>query len=523
MPLVSFNPDDLEKGFFSDINKYNADNNPSVNLVQEPLIKTFTEKAEIIDCINKIVSKFNEICETLNQENNEIPPTINNIIFEYSHDIHLVKSMNKNMSETLWMLRHKLCFQLLIVVYNLISNNALFNQFYSDGKRTFNETITSDVINNFKLGIWGSIKVTSDIDIGFQLADTKRTPDAISYVVSIFEDVFIILTEQNSLRFDIEPYADLMYLDTESDSLFYCDTTDFTIDDMINLMPTLGAGIIRNYVQSSIDSDLIKDVRRYTTSEKMAASEISKLIEEFNFNDKFDELNILASNLPDVKVLLENTSWITGAKAIANDYLTKPYNESRELYYKFVSIAENILAKNINALLNDAISDKKIRLDLIIAISTALNYRAESYISPSTVMHIVRVSQAGEKLEKPCAELPYPKPKAQCSLGNVGYLTSILEQAGYLMRFRLTYCENPTKKEKCDAKIGKYLPRILSGLDKLELPDATTNIKSQLENLYNINDTFKRGGNKQKTKKHKRHRRKSKTNKRRRLRKTKNH
>ena len=53
MPLVSFIPDDLEKGFFSDINKYNADNNPSVNLVQEPLNKTFTETAEIVDCINK--------------------------------------------------------------------------------------------------------------------------------------------------------------------------------------------------------------------------------------------------------------------------------------------------------------------------------------------------------------------------------------------------------------------------------------------------------------------------------------
>ena len=57
---------------------------------------------------------------------------------------------------------------------------------------------------------------------------------------------------------------------------------------------------------------------------------------------------------------------------------------------------------------------------------------------------------------------------------------SIIEQAGYLMRFRLTYCVNNNNPEKCKKKVDKYLPRLYNGLinlltdgkfEKIYLPD----------------------------------------------------
>jgi hypothetical protein len=120
----------------------------------------------------------------------------------------------------------------------------------------------------------------------------------------------------------------------------------------------------------------------------------------------------------------------------------------------------------------DAIIEKEKRLNLMIAISTALVYRAESYVSPSTVMHVVRVMQGNETENTNCLNLPINKSKAKCALGKFGYLMSCFEQIGYLYRFNKTYCEKTDQTEldkiKCEKKKIKYITRLNDGLKELK-------------------------------------------------------
>jgi hypothetical protein len=476
MPLVTLTIDDINKGFKSDIAKFNETN--KATLPSLDLISTFSDVNSIIKCINDILAEMDSILVVINSGEPTFPKSIKDELFEYSHDINTVIKKDKEKSNMLWGLRHKLCFQLLTITYVLLSNQSLFEIYYSDKqpKRVFKTEIAIDNLSKFKLGIWGSINVTSDIDIGFQYADIIRIPGAISHVVSIFEDVFLQLTGKNTLSFDIEPYADMMYMDYTNEnsvsiSKFYCNSTDFTVDDLITyLMPAIGASVIRNYIQSQIDLNMVKDIRRHK-GDVVDETTLSKLNADIaNFKFAFSEMKILSESFSDFKTILNNTSWNAEAIIIAKEYMENPYNKSRETYYTKVGEAEKILADNFAVLLSETstIPDKQIRLNLMKAIAIALNYRAESYVSPSTVSHIVRVLQANEKLDSKsqCEEPKYPKSKAQCVLGKVGYIMSIIEQAGYLMRFRLTYCEN-NNPEKCKKKVDKYLPRLYNGLTNL--------------------------------------------------------
>ena len=77
---------------------------------------------------------------------------------------------------------------------------------------------------------------------------------------------------------------------------------------------------------------------------------------------------------------------------------------------------------------------------LISCLSESLVFRAESYTCSPTVIHVVRILQANK--EHP---LKYPtlspgfcginKKKAVFSIGKVGYILSMLEQIGNMIRY----------------------------------------------------------------------------------------
>jgi hypothetical protein len=149
--------------------------------------------------------------------------------------------------------------------------------------------------------------------------------------------------------------------------------------------------------------------------------------------------------------------------------MSNTYDDSRNKYYELVKKAETLLANM--KLSRNAIIEKNQRLNLMIAISTALVYRAESYVSPSTVMHVVRVMQ-GKEVAEDCANLKINKSKAKCALGQFGYLMSCFEQVGYLYRFSKTYCvQQPgvskVEQTKCDKKYNKYIERFNNGIEEL--------------------------------------------------------
>ena len=174
--------------------------------------------------------------------------------------------------------------------------------------------------------------------------------------------------------------------------------------------------------------------------------------------------------------VLNDTDWRKESEKIIIDSMTKSYEESRNLYYSLVSNAE-VLSSEIKQMILKGVypsTDKIISCMKEIGIS--LVYRAESYTSTSTVMHVVRLLQVNRN-EKTKYKTKFPKcikPSKIfidpfCNIGTSGYLISMIEQWGYINRFRIIYCEKCTSfenciystydKDKCYSKIKKYKER----------------------------------------------------------------
>ena len=517
MPLVVFTPEELITGYENDVSKFNADNTASLQFHSSlyPSTATSLETAQtnITTILNELKNavasaKFQQFeSSTVFGSSTDAPSGQHWEDFEYSRDVpKLINNGNSALANMLWGLRHALCYQLLIYTY-----------YKSQEAQESQEAYKEEDLNLFKLGIFGSLTPTSDIDIGVQYSKTTdRKVGIIAHVVKTFEDAFIDLTGKYSLAYDIEPYAGIEFLDDAIGGLFYCDSTDFDESDLLEIMPAIGASIIRNVVQMSIDVNPIQyqDVRRYKEQQSQSggtAQHITTLIDSFDFNvintyftetvgyndTNNDPLSTITrrlstiANVEPIKALLStianiqltpqiaaiskmltNPDWAPYAKILAINYMTNTYDASRKDYYSKVIAAEAMLSQPTFTFDRNNIIEKSVRVALMKVIAEALVFRAESYVSPSTVMHIVRVLQAKEPPppNNNCEAIVLKKSKAQCALGTYGYMMSCMEQIGYLYRFHQTYCDNTNghnDTSKCTKKFDKYFPRLVDGLIRL--------------------------------------------------------
>jgi hypothetical protein len=519
MPIIDFNPESLISGYQAQINSFNKKQKSSLSFHDSFENTTATTSLETAQ--SNISAILNELKgtiagatikepnkQTVFQGLSTLPLTDQQWEdFEYSRDVpKLLNAGESHLANTLWGLRHALCYQLLIYTYYKSQENY-----------------TEDDLNLFKLGIFGSLTPTSDIDIGIQYSKkTQRTVGIIAHVIRTFEDAFISLTQKYSLAYDIEPYASIEFLDDDKGGLFYCDSTDFVETDLMQIMPAIGASIIRNVVQYSIDvhPDAYHDIRRYKLQHQQSGGtvdSITRLINTFTFDDieKYFKSTVeynkttsqpnsgatedgntppphlsdiaedqLGANVDYISSILTNPEWLPDAKLLAIDYMTTPYNVSRDLYYSKVKLAEEMLAKDTFSFDRNTIIAKSVRVALMKQNAESLVFRAESYVSPSTVMHIVRGIQAGEKLDTSCENLTVKKSKTHCVLGTYGYMMSCMEQIGYLYRFNKTYCEENFHKDqvKCTAKFNKYFPRLVDGLFMLSRISSSKQIGGKRRN-----------------------------------------
>ena len=130
-------------------------------------------------------------------------------VFDYAHNVPYLSDSEQ---KKLWIVRTFLFYQLLIVLTITLKNKHLYNQIYKDTQKyPFRDDLIPQ-LNDFKMGIFGSITPQSDIDIGIQYSgdQKKLTKPGLAHIVSRFENLFILLTGINSLGFDIETYADMM-------------------------------------------------------------------------------------------------------------------------------------------------------------------------------------------------------------------------------------------------------------------------------------------------------------------------
>lgn len=327
-----------------------------------------------------------------------------------------------------WILRTQLFYQLLLFATLTFQSKALYDKTYKD--IPFRPDVTP-MLSFFKMGIFGSMTPTSDIDIGIQYSGPPLDP-ALSYIVSRFESLFLICTGKPSIDFDIETYADMMTIpNPKSDPLhpdyFYLDTSGFTEVEYKRMLPIAANSILRNAY--------------FISPETVKMVTMSDILKPFKLPSMPDFLDI--------------------SRKTVLDFMTGGYEKGRQIYYKKVEIAE----KTKNEKLRGSMTPSDI-CDIMVAIGEALTYRYESYTCSPTVIHVVRILQASkEKAQKYRTLVPKTYCKGDivhldpfCTIGKYGYALSMLEQLGYLYRFYKIYC-NGDQPEYCKKKVDKYWKR----------------------------------------------------------------
>jgi hypothetical protein len=181
---------------FKRIYKNNIDEYNLISYIDE-----IEKSIQIFNDSNKTFMNFKKNIDSIKEKINKIRK--NDLTqFDYSHDI---THFQLNDQILLWCLRTLLFYQLLIIETLMMLEETIFNDVYQNyhKKRVFNPFII-DQLPFYKMGIFGSITPTSDIDIGIQYSGSNPELIGLSYIVSVFEDLFLIFTGINSLQFDIE-------------------------------------------------------------------------------------------------------------------------------------------------------------------------------------------------------------------------------------------------------------------------------------------------------------------------------
>lgn len=368
--------------------------------------------------------------------------------FKYQH----ISSLPSQAQYQLWLVRTYLFYQLLQYAVQICSGEIVF---------PFKKMTRLGDVSRCKLGIFGSIGPTSDIDLGIQYSGMLSEPAFVWWIVSLYEKLYLVFCGSPCLDFDIEVYADYVTMPSNcalergicATDLFYLKTNNFTILHFRKLLPYLGCSILRNAViaQEELGLGQPKELLRY--------------IAAFDFSSGYylPDLNFLP-NAVQIADVWNESWWKDKARKIIIDSKLHGYMYQRSQYKRRSRAAEVEFLKMKQAYMDTHELEPRFGPDqicrMIAKIARALCYREESYILAPTVVHVVRIIQ--EK-KQPAAKRPCVYPiEARCTMGFYGYLMSLVEQQGYIERFFTTYCipsDKHYQRLKCDAKYKKYYSR----------------------------------------------------------------
>ena len=389
---------------------------------------------------------------------------------DYSHQIK--KLVSEKEQRTCWIIRLQIFISILISVINDIQNTL-------DAKKQKQNINLAE----YKLGIFGSDKPTSDIDIGIQYTATGESN--LAELVQIIEDKFISLGYR-TLDFDIEFYGDLLTITKLVDALpveyLYLSNSEFDCGEFLELLPYCGASIYRNYLHRLGGNRPAELARENFTEEFRIYCEtyITKLINTAKlvlFDDTknllFSLLRACVSNSGFSKLFYDVEKYMYSTDEL--DDKLEIFNYQRNEYYKRITAVEDVINNKQSLITSNTykLSTDEI-LSIITGIGNALIYREESYVCVPTIIHIVRIMQAKSA-------------NARAKMGSYGYLVSILEQFGYLFRF-----------EGNDVKFDKYNTRLIDALNnikissKLEKCITNLDISSTVSEKLSSRPTLKR-------------------------------
>lgn len=403
-----------------------------------------------------------------------IPENINNILKPLNEKlddkdyVSTVPTLDSEKQKEVWQYRTYLFYQFLIIEAAALRNQTLYDAIYTgesiNVRNYMNIDDIDNVLNKVTLGIFGSLTPTSDIDVGFlYLGDPI---DSItSYIVSRFESLFNIFTGKSSLRWDIEAYGHISILPNKDKSTkddypeyFYLDLSDITQEDYKQLLPFVVAGMMRNILMYSYS--------------------IKKDVNIENLNNPTNPINTFYKifNAQVLSFFDIDKDTIKTGRNLAIQYLASSSDDATRMYYTQLDKAEkfrNCIIRKSNANSNPVFNAKN-KIKMLILDAIASIFRQENYVVFSSVLHVVRTIQASNKvtrnsynaneLDAYCdTEGKIRGFESFCTIGKYGYMISILEQLGYLIRFYNTY--NTSLENHCDSKIylkkyNKYKARV---------------------------------------------------------------
>lgn len=457
-------PGSLNERCQKDIAQFMREQGIAENPNPQELLTVFSTKQEIQAKIKQLKPNF---------ELDSDPKYVD----EISHVDNAIKQ------QRLWIARTYLVYQLLIVLTLSLQNAGLYDEiFLSDPmgdaamfRLTFRAEVTA-FLPNIKLGIFGSLTPTSDIDIGFQYSGpSEGYAPCLAYIVSRFEMLFLIFTGKSCLDFDVESYADMITVPNPdpatqlaSPDLFYLDTGKLTWDDETKqkLLPIAFNSIVRNVmIGLGIEQEF----------------NLSGVISQFEDGDT-------PTDLTKLKTDSTAAGYFEASKQTISAFLEKRYNEQIQAYYEAVDAAEQLKVTTLQGKTKISelrkLTNEEI-INLIVAIGQALTLRMESYTCSPTVVHVVRVLQAEAQSKAASAissgkyetttpsdvcELERKLQTPKCVVGKTGFILSALEQIGYMYRFHKTYCKDGVQPDhaKCIKKIGKYKIRLVHAMENIK-------------------------------------------------------
>jgi hypothetical protein len=449
----------------------------------------------------------------------------NDRVINYNYLEYINSSTNNENKKKIWLLREWLLYQILHITSIVITNEKFFEKIFHNNKinifRDMNRTL-----KGYKLGIYGSKKITSDIDVGIYY-DSNISQNGIQYVspenggtayiVSILENIFYIFLGVSSITLDIEFYADYTITrDKLGKEIFYIDTSTFTVDNFIIILPILYAGIARNYIFAIQYINKLLQLQLQYDVNVLINLFTNKYV--WGLNENHTVAIAFKQFIGDILPKLYNSEEIKIIKAgfqLALDYTNIEETKKTDVYYKKSSNAEVALQNYLENVNKYNENTKNMELaKLIDLIGNALICREESYITPMTVMDVVYDGQKFKRSEKAYTkgfcDIPGNKDFMYCLLGKFGYICSMMEQLGYLFRYFLIYSNNNSIKlneNHSTPKLNKYLIRFNDALSKynsiVQKPNynqpssgGSRKIKITKKNKIRINKKYKKHNNK---------------------------
>ena len=355
-----------------------------------------------------------------------------------------INEQTRDNAVRMWVYRDYVFSLCMIHIGKVLGNERLWSI-----NRTIPETL--DITkNNFT--VIGSQKLTSDIDV------TIQGPHS-AVVISVIEDIFQSLTYDSGIPLrcmDVEFYGDFRILNN-----LFVNVSRFSVKQREQML---------QYAYISYFRSL------HITGPDYSVSPLARRIGELYLKRMGSKTTLNA--IMDAA----HKEWISTAP---DGHLNRErfYDENTHAEVAAKQLIEQYGSKNAVERVANNVTDSAAN-DIFFSIARGNVHRAESYILPSTAVHVVEIEQVlGNKIAgDEVIPLSWFTENAQIGVDEFAYLASAIEQAGYLEHYH-------PDTTSCNKKGVKYFGRMVRGMIHAKLLD------NSFMPIYNALNEYRRSEN----------------------------